>query len=49
LTRLKGSQAEKNLMAASAGESQARSRDTYFAAKAKNRDQGTKTETKRIP
>ncbi|OVE74738.1 rubrerythrin family protein [bacterium E08(2017)] len=32
---LKGSQTEKNLMAAFAGESQARNRYTYFASKAK--------------
>ncbi|MFC1549326.1 rubrerythrin [Nitrospirota bacterium] len=32
---LKGSQTEKNLMAAFAGESQARNRYTYFAAKAR--------------
>ncbi|MBI5656531.1 MAG: rubrerythrin family protein [Geobacter sp.] len=33
---LKGTQTEKNLMAAFAGESQARNRYTYFAAKARN-------------
>ena len=33
---LKGSRTEKNLMAAFAGESQARNRYTFFAAKAKN-------------
>jgi len=32
---LKGSQTEKNLMTAFAGESQARNRYTYFASKAK--------------
>ena len=32
---LKGSQTEKNLMAAFAGESQARNKYTYFASKAK--------------
>ena len=33
--QLKGSQTEKNLMAAFAGESQARNRYTYFAGKAR--------------
>ena len=32
---LKGSQTEKNLMTAFAGESQARNKYTYFASKAK--------------
>jgi rubrerythrin len=35
MAHLKGSQTEKNLMTAFAGESQARNRYTYFAAKAK--------------
>jgi rubrerythrin len=35
MMELKGSQTEKNLMAAFAGESQARNRYTYFASKAK--------------
>ena len=35
MTELKGSKTEKNLMEAFAGESQARNRYTYFAAKAK--------------
>jgi rubrerythrin len=34
--KLKGTRTEKNLMAAFAGESQARNRYTYFASKAKN-------------
>ena len=33
--KLKGSQTEKNLMAAFAGESQARNRYTYYASKAR--------------
>ena len=32
---LKGSKTEKNLMAAFAGESQARNKNTYYASKAK--------------
>ena len=35
MTELKGTQTEKNLMAAFAGESQARNRYTYFASKAR--------------
>jgi len=35
MTELKGSQTEKNLLTAFAGESQARNRYTYFASKAK--------------
>lgn len=35
MTKLKGSQTEKNLLKAFAGESQARNRYTYFASKAK--------------
>jgi rubrerythrin len=35
MAALKGTQTEKNLLAAFAGESQARNRYTYFASKAK--------------
>ncbi|NOQ45312.1 MAG: rubrerythrin family protein, partial [Desulfobulbaceae bacterium] len=35
MTQLKGSQTEKNILTAFAGESQARNRYTYFASKAK--------------
>ena len=35
--KLKGSQTEKNLLIAFAGESQARNRYTYFASQAKKR------------
>ena len=35
MTELKGTQTENNLMAAFAGESQARNRYTYYASKAK--------------
>ena len=35
MTKLKGSQAEQNIITAFAGESQARNRYTYFASKAK--------------
>ena len=35
MAELKGSQTEKNLMTAFAGESQARNKYTYFASKAK--------------
>ena len=38
MSTLKGSKTEKNLLAAFAGESQARNRYTYFASKA--RDEG---------
>ncbi len=36
MPNLKGTQTEKNIMAAFAGESQARNRYTFFASKAKN-------------
>ncbi len=36
MSRLKGTQTEKNILTAFVGESQARNRYTYFAAKAKN-------------
>ncbi|HUT85605.1 MAG TPA: rubrerythrin family protein [Elusimicrobiales bacterium] len=36
MSKLKGTQTEKNLLTAFAGESQARNRYTYFASKAKN-------------
>ncbi|MBU1941153.1 MAG: rubrerythrin family protein, partial [Candidatus Thermoplasmatota archaeon] len=35
MTKLKGTETEKNLLAAFAGESQARNRYTYFASKAR--------------
>lgn len=35
MTQFKGSQTEKNIITAFAGESQARNRYTYFASKAK--------------
>ena len=38
MSSLKGSETEKNLLAAFAGESQARNRYTYFASKAKKED-----------
>ena len=38
MATLKGTQTEKNLMQAFAGESQARNRYTYFASKAKKED-----------
>ena len=37
MAELKGSKTEKNLMAAFAGESQARNKYTYYASKAKKR------------
>ena len=37
-TKYSGTQTEKNLLAAFAGESQARNKYTYFASKAKKRD-----------